>query len=209
MTSIPPERCSQCCGDAPCAALDVLILRFCHFCHRCGQALEGFLSEAVDGDETKTWLDYLRGKVISDRGGYKEYAGLGARCKDTFKADGISTVSSEWQKALTAAALHTDPDDLGKDGTAVELVIAKLMQQLWSEMKSGGLNVDEADAVVKSARKFASKDMEVKMPPLTSTHPASTRPIRAHKGVGESSLSDLPLAPCWLSLKCSRVAGMF
>ena len=154
----------------------------------------------MDGDETKTWLDYLRGKVISDRGGYKEYAGLGARCKDTFKADGISTVSSEWQKALTAAALHTDPDDLGKDGTAVELVIAKLMQQLWSEMKSGGLNVDEADTVVKSAREFASKDMEVKMPPLTSTRPASTRPIRAHKGVGESSLLDLPLAPCWLSL---------
>jgi hypothetical protein len=123
-------------------------------------ALEGFLSEAVDGDETKTWLDYLRGKVISDRGGYKEYAGLGARCKDTFKADGISTVSSEWRKALTAAALHTDPDDLGKDGTAVELVIAKLMQQLWSEMKSGGLSVDEADTVVKSAREFASKDME-------------------------------------------------
>jgi len=165
-------------SDLPVHTFAIVCELFAH------QGLEGFLSEMSAADSTKTWLDYLRGDVVGGRGKYKEYSGLPARCKVTMEANKTSVVSIEWKSALKHAALYTESQEhakLGTDCTAVELVIAKLMHQLWQEMKGGGLTVEEADDVVKSARKFAKEDMTVRTPPrISKVLPAShARPNRA------------------------------
>ena len=119
------------------------------------QGQVGFLSEKVPGED-KTWLAYLKGDVLNQRGPYITYVGLDARCKKT-----KNEVSKPWKKALKAAALYKGDDQYSTlvDCTAVDLVIVKFMHQLWTELKGDGLTVMEADATVASARKFAKKSV--------------------------------------------------